>query len=416
MPNRSFASRRAGGSSERGPAAVQALSDSTPPPASRGNDPPADVGAGWLRRLGPDPGVPRQESQVPGGGPPPVDPMDAALARIEGSEPESIEAAVARAALEIPGVTGSVLFEVGDAGAQEAVAAAGAEPAEEPSDPPDADPDPGSPGPPLLSVAIPRWGSGPAYRLVLTLGPGTSPDSLLDRVERYGRLAAPFLAAGASERRAEEALRRAEQAEREVALARTSSRVARVDALLGRLASRICAELSDPLGSVLGCARTLSETEDEKTRASLVDDLLDASSRGARIVEHLAAVSALEPSGDWGPFAPRPVLLEAAEEVARGRKGGVETRVESDLPMIPGNRDLLRLSFVIALREMSGDASAGSPVAIALEAGRTEGGLQVRMRRGDAPVEGDPRGSQDSRLGAWIAEEIWKEFGARVEA
>ncbi|MCI0585720.1 MAG: hypothetical protein L0323_02625 [Planctomycetes bacterium] len=336
--------------------------------------------------------------------------------RIESSQPESLEAAVARAALEIPGVTGSILFEVGEAGGQEAVAAAGAEPIEESADPPEADPESGSPGPPLLSVAIPRWGTGPAHRLVLTLGPGTSPDSLLDDVERYARLAAPYLAAGSSERRREEALRRLERVERELATSRTSSRVAHVDALLGRIASRICAELSDPLGSVLGCARTLSETEDEKTRTSLVDDLLDSSSRGARIVEHLAAVSALEAAGDWGPFAPRPVLLEAAEEVRRERKAGVEIRVGSDLPMIPGSRDLLRLSLVIALRAMSGDEPASSATPVTFEAERTEGGLLVRMRRGDAPVKSDPHGSQDSRLGAWIAEEIWKELGARVEA
>ncbi|MGH7150541.1 MAG: hypothetical protein ACREIU_07580, partial [Planctomycetota bacterium] len=368
---------------------------------------------------GPTHGVPRPESRDPGGAPPPVDPVEAALARIEGSEPESIEAAVVRAALEIPGVTGSILFEVGDAGGMDAVAAAGAEPPEEPSAPPDADPDSGPPGPPLLSVTIPLWGAGPAYRLVLSLGPGSSPASLLDRIERYARLASPYLAAGASERRGEEALRRLERAERELALSRTSSRVALVDALLGRIASRICAELSDPLGSALGCARTLSETEDEKNRASLVEDLLDASSRGARIVEHLAAVCALEASGDWGPFAPRPVLLEAAEECARERRAGgtaVEIRIESDLPLIEGNRDLLRLSIANALRGISGDEPSGSPPPLTFEAKREGADLLVRAQRREEPPPAGPGRSKASGLGIWMAEEIWREFGARFES
>jgi hypothetical protein len=268
-------------------------------------------------------------------------------------------------------------------------------------------------------VSVPRWGSAPAYRFALAVERAATPAALVDRIERFVRLAAPYLAAGAGERRSEETRTRLEQARREISEARRSAREAVVDALLGRIAGRVCAELADPLGSVLGCARSLSETTEDRARATLVDDLLEASARGCRIVEHLAAVCALEPSGDWGPFPPRPVLLEAAEECDRElRETGarVAIRVETDLPPVEGSRALLRFSIGHALRALARRPD-GSPRSLSFEAGPTPGGILVRAsvvgEEHAAPNSGP--GMESERLSWSIAEEVWKEFGAQAE-
>jgi hypothetical protein len=385
---------------------------------------------GWLRRLGEAFGRPSaDESKSPPPGPDPqvfprIDPVEAALARVREADPRSFEAAVVRGALEIPGVLGGILFEAREEGGLAAVAAAGGRPPTEEDARRAADHAASPPGSAVLAVSVSGWGESPGYRLAVAIDVDAAPAGVVDRLERYARLAAPFLAAGAGAKRTAETQERYDAIARELCAVRRAKQGEALHAIVGRIATRVATELADPLGSVLGCSRALAEASEEEAREALVGDLVEASTRGREIVEHLASLCALEGAGDWRAFPARAVLEEAFASASPAlRAAGVEVvrRLEKDLPEIEGDRELLRLALAnAALAIGEGFEIAGPRRVFAFEAGRVPQGLRIHMscEGTDPPAAPAARwpATERNRLGWWVSQEIFRGLQARVQA
>lgn len=192
-------------------------------------------------------------------------------------------------------------------------------------------------------------------------------------------------------------------------------------------------ELRTPLASLRAQAEVARDAPDADSRRRALAELVARTDRSSRLVAQLLALARVDAADrpthavDW-----RPVAAEAVAEAApTALKKGVELRLEGDgeadrpLPAVAGEPETLRLVVDNLLDNAIRHAPSGTPVTVALRAGRravllcvcdrgqglgTEdrGLLIERFRRGSRP------GGEGSGLGLSIVARVAQHYGGRL--